>query len=350
MKQTPSLALAFLATLLLGCEDEYAEVTPAKGEAASTELGVVSKPIATDAGSGAKLRTRRLRFNYGFHLQELPSGSRVRVWIPVPPSNEHQTVSELARKVPVEPSLTSDLKYGNQIMYFETTTPQSGELSFELSYQVDRFEVRSGPSESKLTDQQRQVFLSRNSRVPITGKPLALLKNVTLPDSPLQLGRVLYDRVDEHMRYDKSQPGYGNGDVLWACNSRFGNCTDFHSLFISLSRSQGVPARFEIGFPIPDERGEGKIDGYHCWAFFYTNEQGWVPTDISEADKHPDMKDYYFGNLTENRVTFTVGRDIDLVPQQDGPPLNFFVYPYAEVDGKPLDKEQMGLDFSYVDL
>ena len=31
------------------------------------------------------------------------------------------------------------------------------------------------------------------------------------------------------------------------------------------------------------------------------------------VDKHPDLKHYYFGNLTENRVTLTTGRDIDLV-------------------------------------
>jgi hypothetical protein len=61
------------------------------------------------------------------------------------------------------------------------------------------------------------------------------------------------------------------------------------------------------------------------------------------------MKDYYFGNLTENRVTFTTGRDIDLVPQQAGAPLNYFVYPYVEVAGKPLPQDQIRLAFSYDD-
>ena len=128
--------------------------------------------------------------------------------------------------------------------------------------------------------------------------------------------------------------------MLWVCDSRFGNCTDFHSLFISLARSRGLPARFEIGLPLPSKRGEGNIGGYHCWALFHHDQKGWVPVDISEADKHPEMKEYYFGNLTENRVTFTTGRDINLVPKQDGGPLNFFVYPYVEVNGKPLAQEQ----------
>jgi adenine-specific DNA methylase len=30
----------------------------------------------------------------------------------------------------------------------------------------------------------------------------------------------------------------------------------------------------------------------------------------------------------------TLGRDITLSPKQDGEPLNYFVYPYVEVNGK----------------
>lgn len=185
--------------------------------------------------------------------------------------------------------------------------------------------------------------------VPVEGRPQQLLAGLQFSDDPLQVARVLYDRVDEHVRYDKSEAGYGNGDVLWVCDSQFGNCTDFHSLFISFARSQGLPARFEIGFPLPPARGSGAIGGYHCWAFFHAHRRGWVPVDISEADKHPELKEYYFGNLTADRVTFTTGRDIQLVPPQDGPPLNYFVYPHIEVDGKPCPREQIKLNFTYQD-
>jgi transglutaminase-like putative cysteine protease len=36
--------------------------------------------------------------------------------------------------------------------------------------------------------------------------------------------------------------------------------TDFHSLFIAMARSQKIPARFQIGFPILNAHAE-KIDG-----------------------------------------------------------------------------------------
>jgi len=68
--------------------------------------------------------------------------------------------------------------------------------------------------------------------------------------------------------------------------------------------------------------------------------------DASEAWKHPDKKDYFFGAHDDNRLQFTVGRDIRLDPSQQGDPLNYFIYPYAELDGKPFAVESK---FSFQD-
>jgi hypothetical protein len=82
----------------------------------------------------------------------------------------------------------------------------------------------------------------------------------------LEKARAIYDYVEKTMAYDKSGTGWGNGDIYWACDAKRGNCTDFHALFIGLNRAVGIPAKFEIGFPIPGDRGQGEIGGYHCWA------------------------------------------------------------------------------------
>jgi len=33
----------------------------------------------------------------------------------------------------------------------------------------------------------------------------------------------------------------------------------FHSVLIGMMRSSGIPARFEIGFPLPENKNEGDI-------------------------------------------------------------------------------------------
>jgi transglutaminase-like putative cysteine protease len=153
----------------------------------------------------------------------------------------------------------------------------------------------------------------------------------------LEMARAIYNHVVATVKYDKTGKGWGRGDIYYACDARRGNCTDFHAIFIGYARAIGIPARFSIGFPLPSERGQGMIAGYHCWAEFYATGIGWIPIDASEAGKDPSKRDYFFGAHDENRVEFTRGRDLKLVPTQAGDPLNYFVYPYAEADGKPVD-------------
>ena len=72
-----------------------------------------------------------------------------------------------------------------------------------------------------------------------------------------------------------------------------------------------------------------------------------MPVDASEAAKDPKRREYFFGAHDENRVEFTRGRDLALAPAQSGAPLNFFIYPYAEVDGKPYTA--LDRTFKYAD-
>jgi transglutaminase-like putative cysteine protease len=159
--------------------------------------------------------------------------------------------------------------------------------------------------------------------------------------------RGIYDYVRQVMTYDKTTPGWGRGDTRRACLLGKGNCTDFHSLFISMARAQQIPARFKIGVVIP-QQSSGVVAGYHCWAEFYVPGRGWIPVDASEAWKHPERADDYFGAHDPNRLLISVGRDLRLTPRQRGQPANLFFAPYVEVDGRTfLD---VGVEVRFTDL
>ena len=123
---------------------------------------------------------------------------------------------------------------------------------------------------------------------------------------------------------------FGNGNSIYACDIGVGNCTDYHSYFISLSRTMKLPTRFHMGFSIPG-RKEGKITGYHCWADFYIENEGWHPIDISEADNSPGKENYFFGTVCNNRLEMMVGRDFILEGYEQNP-INLFIYPILEVN------------------
>ncbi|MFQ5734127.1 MAG: hypothetical protein ACE5KM_19500, partial [Planctomycetaceae bacterium] len=125
-------------------------------------------------GSPSKPRSRKLRFKYGFKLTGLPARAKVRVWMPVPPSNRHQTVAELDRKLPAKATVAREAKYGNAMLYLEPRAPASGSLDFRVSYRVERTEVRSQLSAGKnaaITPDDRKRFLAPNAKVPLDGKP-----------------------------------------------------------------------------------------------------------------------------------------------------------------------------------
>ncbi|HET9407685.1 MAG TPA: transglutaminase-like domain-containing protein [Candidatus Sulfotelmatobacter sp.] len=316
---------------------------------------IVSLCLALFAISGLAQESRHFTFHYAFTVKNLPTGKRVRIWIPAAHSDAYQNMKVISSNGDVRLKRTSAEKYGNEFFYAEATNNEKSELHFDVEYEVVRHErIALGTSGAKivpaaLTSRDRQQDLQPDALVPITGLPAELAAKVTQGKSDtIAKAHAIYDYVFTTLRYDKTGTGWGRGDVLYACDAKKGNCTDFHSLFIAMARSQGIPARFEIGFSIPDDKHAGEIAGYHCWSDFYVDGEGWIPVDISEAWKHPEKRDYFFGTHDANRIEFSMGRDLELDPQQDGKPLNYFVYPYVEVDGKEYGN--VSLNFSFADM
>ncbi len=301
----------------------------------------------------AQPASRHFTFHYEFTVRNVHPGKRVRIWVPLAHSNEFQDVKLLSATGDLPLRATHERKFGNSMLYAESLQASKTDYHFAIEYEVVRRErlvnVREPQARSvKLPARQAELYLAPNRLVPVSGLPAELAaRQVKGLATPLERAHAIYNYVLHNMRYEKTGTGWGRGDVLYACDAKKGNCSDFHSLFISMARSQKIPARFEIGFPIPSDTRFGEIAGYHCWSDFYAPGYGWVPVDISEAWKHPDMRDYYFGAHDANRVQFTVGRDLVLSPPQQGPPLNYFIYPYVEVGGQ--EHANLTQQFSFAD-
>ena len=285
---------------------------------------------------------RTFTLTYAVEVAGLPPGKPVRLWVPVPKTTPEQTV-ELACPAPAGGRFTEEPEYGNRILYLEPTPDAAGTVALTLTYRVTRRTV--GPAaDGSAADR----FLKPDKLVPVGGKPLRLIAGKPLPADEVAKARALFDVVFENLRYGKDVAGWGRGDAEWVCDTRTGNCSDFHSLFISLARSQGLPAKFEIGFGLPVEKGKGEIAGYHCWAKVRAGGK-WVPADVSEPSKLRLDRGLYFGTLPPNRVQFSTGRDVTLEPRQAGGPLNFFIYPYVEAGGQPHPADQVTTKVTFAD-
>ncbi|GIV03262.1 MAG: hypothetical protein KatS3mg015_2092 [Fimbriimonadales bacterium] len=282
------------------------------------------------------------------------------LWIPVPSNNALQVVGDILVSSETDPNLdyaiNTEPEFGNRMIAVHLPSHQ-GPLTVTATFTVKR--KRPAVLDEKMGLTQGFPSLARclasDSLVPVGARYAELAREVagnTL--DVMQRMKQIFTHTTEELSYDyqKQSPKLGQGDVAFVCDIKTGNCSDIHSYMISLARSSGIPAFLEYGFPISgipvpeDLPKEGSIGGYHCWMWYWDAGLGWLPVDASDAirwndAKHPEVAQRLFGNLVLHRsaVSISRGRDIQLVPAAKSGRLNYFIYPYAEVNGQKANTD-----------
>lgn len=309
-------------------------------------------PDAPQAPEPAK--ERAFRFTYEAKFAKPADGAKhLDAWIPLPLEDALQTVAmdEVVARVggqDVPFEITKDEPYGNRMVHVGLDAPKD-DLTLRWTATITR-RLDAGQGTGPVLDRFKQA----DNLVPIDGLAAQLAKELGLDKADVPVSdraRSLYDEVLHSMQYDKVAEGYGRGDFERACKIGKGNCTDFHAKFTGIGRAAGIPVRFTMGIPLGTAK-EGTAAGYHCWAHFHDGK-AWTPVDISEAQKLLGKDDakaqWFFGHLDPDRLALTVGRDLTLSPKQAGPPLLFFVYPYAEVDGVVVNVPKEARTFTWAE-
>ncbi|UCF81491.1 MAG: transglutaminase domain-containing protein [Acidobacteriota bacterium] len=318
--------------------------------AAALALGEDAKPV--DPGQAE----RDFAFVYEAEIAAQPEGAGpVDVFVPLAASDDSQDILRYLVTASVPGREKTEARYGNRFWHGHVDRSDGRPITVRVNYAVQRRRVQKrlpeAPDKSALAAWKREkpaLFLIPNRRVPVSD-PLLDKVRAELPKtgpSPLARARAIYDYVVDNMEYKKEGEGWGHGDALWACTKRYGNCTDFHALFTSLARAEGIPTRFEIGFPIPENQASGKISTYHCWVQVFLPGVGWFPVDASEAWKHKKRRTLYFGTQPADRILFTTGRDLELGKGHTTGPLNYFIHPHVEVAGKRLEEVTTRLHYA----
>lgn len=124
--------------------------------------------------------------------------------------------------------------------------------------------------------------------------------------NPLLLARRFYDFVIDQSTYVRTGTGLHGAKALLASGA--GECGDYASLFVALSRASGIPARPVVGY-----WAQSGLDQTHVWAEFFLEGYGWVPVDptVGQSSRDPDRS---FGHLDNRRVILDKGFNIRLLP------------------------------------
>jgi transglutaminase-like putative cysteine protease len=284
---------------------------------------------------------------------DAPPGARtVKLWFPYPTSDLEQSIERLGFNGNYSTfTLAREPRSGALYLYAEWSGV-SGKPRLAVTFHARARERRVAPLAESAAPVPAEVrkYLEAEFWIPSDDPKVKAMaaRIVAGKRGLLARARAVYDWTVENTRRDPDVPGCGFGDVEATLASRSGKCADVSSVFVALARAAGVPAREVFGLRLGGPGEKDITDGHHCWAEFYLPGTGWVPVDpadvhrvvlsggLDAAAARP-VREYYFGAVDERRIALQRGGRGLSFPEGNRERVNYFMYPYAEVDGKPLD-------------
>ena len=237
---------------------------------------------------------RYFQFIYEVEI-EPTDGKKIELWIPIPQSNEAQTISELIYNFSgLSYQLKTEPIHNNQYLYIYSNDGVTDTTNIRISFNV----LRKEHNNINYKNVNPSNYLRSYAHVPIGGIFSNIIKENNLSRHNI---KGVYDFVLNGMHYAKPKNSssddiyyssknpntnedwlpdegkfgrfavtkdevvniykeskkmntkytFGNGNSLYACDIGVGNCTDFHSYFMSIGRTLEIPIRFHMGFSIP---------------------------------------------------------------------------------------------------
>jgi transglutaminase-like putative cysteine protease len=287
---------------------------------------------------------------YTFELHPQPEmvdySKDLKLWIPVPREWESQKSVRILSAKPEPHAEFTDPEHGNRIFFWDFgREPGKSLYVVELKYRLKSYEARIeidpqrvGPYDP--ASREYKLYTRSTHTVQVTPRVEELARQIIGDEKStyLQAKRV-FDFVTEKMRYkirmprlcttttcmlDSAKSDRETGELYYE-----GACAEQTTLFVSLCRALGIPARGVTGFIgwrpwmrekdfklryeghtklTPDglaaTRYYGAFEG-HRWAEFYLPNYGWFPVDITWS---------VFDGLSSDRLILTKGSDVIVGP------------------------------------
>ncbi|MBN2442599.1 MAG: transglutaminase domain-containing protein [Spirochaetales bacterium] len=147
----------------------------------------------------------------------------------------------------------------------------------------------------------------------------------------LDFARKAYQYLQKNFRYTLNGKTDSIADII---NNGGGECGALSSLYVSILRSAGIPARQLVGGLVNDK---GKW-GPHIWSEFYLEKYGWIPADPAAWTGDPEG---WFGYMSSSHMAFNIRRegtfDVITTKKQTAGLQNFYWWIYQDtstLDGK----------------
>jgi len=288
-------------------------------------------------------------------------GSLLRVWLPFPQEYRQQREVKLISASPADPKIAPVGIKDGQILpnaqrtaYFEKRIDDPARPSvFEIV-----FEYASYAYYPTLRDEDAKPLPANFDKTWLAPRPPHILFTPRMKEAvaqvvgdktnPLAKARKIFHYVDSKMRYCAEEeycliPSFSTK----ALTSLKGDCGIQGTLFITMCRAAGIPARWQSGW-------ETKPINWnmHDWAEFYVEPWGWLPADPSyglQKSDREDIREFYFGHQDSYRLIVNLDYGSPLVPAKQSlrsEPADF-QRGEVELDGRNLYFNEWDYDIQF---
>jgi transglutaminase-like putative cysteine protease len=284
------------------------EVRTARGNARPEYFEVTGRP-------GNKTyrdkRSYAITWSVDVKVADASASNTLYLWLPRPVNSSVQRLGELLQRS-AEPFI--DNYRETSLFKFNDLQPGSG-VSVSLAYLVEVYsvettvrpaDIRRGSASPMETAYTRSDALIPSDDPGIRAQAAAITGR---EQNPWYRARLIYEWMLKELEF--SAEPY-TGGPLEALSEKKADSWQAALLFCSLCRAAGIPALPLSGVLV--DRGRETIR--HFWAEFWIQGFGWVPVDAAlgagaappSFNLTPEHGVWYFGNMDNQRITFSRGR------------------------------------------
>jgi transglutaminase-like putative cysteine protease len=320
------------------------------------------KAVVSEAESTGKTEVAPVKHKIEYSITipantaNVKKGSLVRVWLPFPQEYRQQRDVHLIGaslngadwKPQIAPNAVDDGRSTvsgapQRTAYFETRVDDPAkriEAKLSCEFTSYAYYPKLDPSLVKpLSSDWNGAYLSeRPPHIVFTTQLKQTVDQIVDGESnPLLKAQKIFHWIDRNIRYHAEEEYCVIRSFSGACLSRHkGDCGVQSTLFITMCRAAGIPARWQSGW-------ESKPSGWnmHDWAEIYIEPWGWLPCDASygvQKSDDPKIADFYIGHQDSYRMIVNLDYGRELVPPKKSlrsEPADF-QRGEVEVDGKNL--------------
>jgi transglutaminase-like putative cysteine protease len=256
-------------------------------------------------------RSYTIAYTVDIQIQEAKAPNTLYLWIPRPLSSASQrNITLLSRNR--DPFAEH---YQGTTLFQLTDMAANTSARLSLSYLVDVYTLETSLNSRSLRQTGDSpipsVYTLPSALIPSDNPEVVAVAKAIIgrERNPYEKARTLYEWLISELQWTPL-----HNSVLDALAYKQADAYAGTLLFCALARAVAIPAIPVAGLLI----NRARMSSRHYWAEFWIEGFGWIPVDPclgagaapEDFNLHPEPGLYYFGNLDNQRITFSRGQEV----------------------------------------